>query len=393
MDILLVANTSWYIYNFRSNLIKTLIANNYKISVLSPYDSYSEKIESLGIKHINLKIDKSGINPVNEFFTLLRLMLTLRKEKPSLILTYTPKINIYISIVSRLLRIPVIANVSGLGSSFISGGIITRITSILYRLSFNWPYKVFFQNNEDLNEFIKRGFVEKIKAERLPGSGVDLNKFRPVKTKKREKITFLLVARLLWDKGIGEYISAAREIQKKYFNTEFQIIGFADSDNPSAIPKSNIDRWVEEGIINYLGYTDNIMEKYANVDCVVLPSYYREGVPRSLLEAASMAIPIITTSAVGCRDVVDDGINGFLCQPKNVNDLTAKIERMILLTHDQRREMGLKGREKMIKFFDEKIVINKYLNVIKSCEQISTKTFIEKIFEYLFSFVFRFKGN
>lgn len=370
MDILLVANTSWYIYNFRSNLIKTLIANNYKISVLSPYDSYSEKIESLGIKHINLKIDKSGINPVNEFFTLLRLMLTLRKEKPSLILTYTPKINIYISIVSRLLRIPVIANVSGLGSSFISGGIITRITSILYRLSFNWPYKVFFQNNEDLNEFIKRGFVEKIKAERLPGSGVDLNKFRPVKTKKREKITFLLVARLLWDKGIGEYISAAREIQKKYFNTEFQIIGFADSDNPSAIPKSNIDRWVEEGIINYLGYTDNIMEKYANVDCVVLPSYYREGVPRSLLEAASMAIPIITTSAVGCRDVVDDGINGFLCQPKNVNDLTAKIERMILLTHDQRREMGLKGRIKMERYFDEQIILQKYLTAIFEIKQL-----------------------
>jgi len=393
MDILLAANTSWYVYNFRSNLIKTLIANNCKVSVLSPYDSYSKKIEALGIKHIHLEIDKSGVNPVTEVFTLIRLVQALRKEKPSLILTYTPKINIYISIVARLLRIPVIANVSGLGSSFISGGIITRITSILYRLSFNWPYKVFFQNNEDLNEFIKRGFVEKIKAERLPGSGVDLNKFRPVKTKKREKITFLLVARLLWDKGIGEYISAAREIQKKYFNTEFQIIGFADSDNPSAIPKSNIDRWVEEGIINYLGYTDNIMEKYANVDCVVLPSYYREGVPRSLLEAASMAIPIITTSAVGCRDVVDDGINGFLCQPKNVNDLTAKIERMILLTHDQRRQMGMKGREKMIKFFDEKIVINKYLNVIKSCEQISTKTFIEKIFEYLFSFVFRFKGN
>lgn len=370
MDILLVANTSWYIYNFRSNLIKTLIANNHKISVLSPYDSYSEKIESLGVKHIHLKIDKSGINPVNEFFTLLRLMLTLRKEKPSLILTYTPKINIYISIVSRLLRIPVIANVSGLGSSFISGGIITRITSILYRLSFNWPYKVFFQNNEDLNEFIKRGFVEKIKAERLPGSGVDLNKFRPVKTKKREKITFLLVARLLWDKGIGEYISAAREIQKKYFNTEFQIIGFADSDNPSDIPKSNIDRWVEEGIINYLGYTDNIMEKYANVDCVVLPSYYREGVPRSLLEAASMAIPIITTSAVGCRDVVDDGINGFLCQPKNVNDLTAKIERMILLTHDQRREMGLKGRIKMERYFDEQIILQKYLTAIFEIKQL-----------------------
>jgi glycosyltransferase involved in cell wall biosynthesis len=264
----------------------------------------------------------------------------------------------------------VIANVSGLGCSFISGGIITRITSILYRLSFNWPYKVFFQNNEDLNEFIKRGFVEKIKAERLPGSGVDLNKFRPVKTKKREKITFLLVARLLWDKGIGEYISAAREIKKKYFNTEFQIIGFADSDNPSAIPKSNIDRWVEEGIINYLGYTDNIMEKYANVDCVVLPSYYREGVPRSLLEAASMAIPIITTSAVGCRDVVDDGINGFLCQPKNVNDLTAKIERMILLTHDQRREMGLKGRIKMERYFDEQIILQKYLTAIFEIKQL-----------------------
>lgn len=369
MDILLAANTSWYVYNFRSNLIKTLIANNCKVSVLSPYDSYSKKIEALGIKHIHLEIDKSGVNPVTEVFTLIRLVQALRKEKPSLILTYTPKINIYISIVARLLRIPLIANVSGLGSSFVSGGILTKITSILYRLSFNWPYKVFFQNNEDLIEFTKRRYVDERKAERIPGSGVDLNKFFPVQIKKRKNITFLLVARLLWDKGIGEYISAAREIQKKYSNTEFQILGFADTGNPSAIPKSIIDQWVQEGIVTYLGHTDNIKENYANVDCVVLPSY-REGVPRTLLEAASMAIPIITTDAIGCRDVVDDGINGFLCKPKDAKELAAKIEEMILLTNEQRKEMGLKGRLKMECHFDEQIILNKYLNVIFEIKQL-----------------------
>lgn len=369
MDILLAANTSWYIYNFRSNLIKTLIANNCKVSVLSPYDSYSKKIEALGIKHIHLEIDKSGVNPVTEVFTLIRLVQALRKEKPSLILTYTPKINIYISIVARLLRIPVIANVSGLGSSFVSGGILTKITSILYRLSFNWPYKVFFQNNEDLIEFTKRRYVDERKAERIPGSGVDLNKFFPVQIKKRKNITFLLVARLLWDKGIGEYVCAAREIKKRYYNTEFQILGFVDTANPSTISKSTIDQWVQEGVITYLGYTDNIKDYYENVDCVVLPSY-REGVPRSLLEAASMAIPIITTDAIGCRDVVDDGINGFLCKPKDTNDLAAKIEKMILLTPEQRTEMGLKGRAKMERYFDEQIILQKYLTVIFEIKQL-----------------------
>jgi len=373
LNILLVANTSWYIYNFRSQLINVLLNNGYQVTVLSPSDEYTARVVELGVRHIPLQIDKAGTNPLTELFTLLRLKKTLRVEMPSVILTYNPKINIYVSLIARVLKLPVVTNVSGLGSSFISGGFIKNITSILYRVSFNWPYRIFFQNKEDRQEFVDKKFVDVSKTECLPGSGVDLNRFHPVQMPLREKIVFLLVARLLWDKGIGEYVSAARKIKEKYPNTEFQLLGFIDKSNPSAISKETLEMWVEEGVVTYLGKTDFIQNNYSTVDCVVLPSAYREGVPRTLLEAASMSLPVITTDAVGCRDAVDDNVTGYLCKVKDTSDLTEKIEKMILLSHAQRREMGMKGREKMVREFDEQVVLNRYLRVISGIEQIQRK--------------------
>ncbi|EFU70158.1 group 1 glycosyl transferase [Aliarcobacter butzleri JV22] len=195
----------------------------------------------------------------------------------------------------------------------------------------------------------------------MPGSGVDTDKFSPIIYNKKDNIfRFLVIARVLWDKGIAEYVKAAEELKNKYQNIEFQILGSLDAVNKTAVPKEIVDNWVDKKIINYLGTTDNVQDIIKQADCVVLPSY-REGTPRTLLESASMAKPIITTNAVGCKDVVDDNINGFLCDVKSIESLKNAMEKMFLLDKNQRDKMGIFGRKKILKEYDEKIVINKYL--------------------------------
>jgi glycosyltransferase involved in cell wall biosynthesis len=233
------------------------------------------------------------------------------------LLTYTPKVNIYGSIAAAILGIPVIANISGLGRAFTLGGWLEYVSRALYKLALSHPSVVFFQNEEDKQDFINAGIVDPSKSARLPGSGVDLSRFHPRgKTERANRFVFLLASRLLWDKGVGVFVDAARIVRSKVPQTEFRLLGFADVENPSAISRQQIDQWHAEGIVRYLGVTDDIAQHYANADCFVLPSIYREGVPRSLLEAASMALPIITTDTPGCRDAVDNGLTGLLCRAR-----------------------------------------------------------------------------
>jgi len=224
---------------------------------------------------------------------------------------------------------------------------------------------VFFQNEEDRAEFVRADLVEEVKTQRVPGSGVDVDRFQP---RSREAdgngFAFLLVARLLWDKGVGEFVEAARLIQAEYPTVQFRLLGFLDVKNPSAVSRTQVENWNNEGVVKYLGAVDDVRGIYAEADCMVLPSY-REGVPRILLEAASMGLPIITTDAVGCRDAVEDGVTGFLCRPKDSMDLADKMRRMLLLPPGQRRRMGEAGRKKMIREFDEGIVIARYLQAIR----------------------------
>jgi len=366
MKILIAANTSWYIFNFRSNLIAALINQGHTVETIAINDSYTERLIKNGVsQHHALKMDKSGTNPFAEFFVLFKIFRILRKNRPDIIFSYTPKINIYVSLAARFLKIPAAVNISGLGSSFISGGFLKKFTLMLYRFSIKKVLKVFFQNTDDMAFFVENGFVSADISERLPGSGVDLQKFKCDRIcTERDKTVFLLSARLLWGKGIKEYIDAARIIKTKFPNTEFQIAGFIDSANPSSVPESEIKQWVDEGVINYLGSTDDIKSFYSNVDCVVLPSYYGEGVPRSLLEAASMSLPIITTDSVGCRDTVDDGKTGFLCKAKDTADLAEKMEFFLKMSFEERIEIGKAGRLKMEREFDENIVISKYLTLL-----------------------------
>jgi glycosyltransferase involved in cell wall biosynthesis len=234
----------------------------------------------------------------------------------------------------------------------------------LYRLALSRSIKVFFQNDDDRQMFVSGGLVGQAVTDRLPGSGIDLDKFAPVPLPGQSPIRFLLIARMLWDKGVGEFVEAARLLKRRGTNADFCLLGFLDVQNPAAISREQMDAWVKEGVIRYFGVSDDVRTEIAAADCVVLPSY-REGTPRTLLEAAAMGRPIITTDAVGCREVVDDGVNGYLCRIKEAVDLAEKMALMEALSPTERAVMGRRGREKVEREFDEQIVIDKYLAAIR----------------------------
>ena len=243
-----------------------------------------------------------------------------------------------------------------------------RLVRWLYRMALAHSAKVFFQNRDDRQLFVAGGLVRSEVTELLPGSGIDLTKFAVTPLAAINgaagKFRFLLIARMLVDKGVGEYVEAARLLRQRYPQLECCLLGFVDVQNPAAVSRAQMDAWVSQGYVKYLGVSDDVRTEIAAADCIVLPSY-REGTPRTLLEAAAMGRPVIATDAVGCRDVVDDGQNGYLCKVRDAADLAEKMERMLNLTPEQRQQMGLYGRLKMGREFDEQIVIKKYLDAIR----------------------------
>ena len=367
--IVISINTAWNLYNFRAGLIRALLTNGYDVVAVAPADNYVSRLEALGSRFISIPMDNQGTHPVRDALLLLRFVGLLFREKPDIYLGYTVKPNVYGSLAARLLGIPVINNIAGLGAVFIQNGWLVRLVRWLYRLALKPSVKVFFQNDDDRQLFIKGGLVSASVTELLPGSGIDLTKFNielfQSKQGRTHRFRFLLIARMLWDKGVGEYVNAAQILKERYPDVECYLLGFLDVKNPAAISRAQMDEWVSKGYVTYLGETDDVRPEIAAADCVVLPSY-REGTPRTLLEAAAMSRPIITTDAVGCREVVDDGQNGFLCKVRDAADLANKMEKLLLLTSEQRVEMGKRGRLKMQNEFDEQIVINKYLATIKT---------------------------
>ena len=362
--IAIVLNSSWQAYNFRLNLARALKEYGYKVVFIAPYDKkYSDLLKN-EFDFYNIDIDPKGINPINDFKTMISLYKLYHNITPDLVLNFTIKPNIYSSLVAGILNIKAISNISGLGTIFIKQSIITKIAKLLYKVALGINSIVFFQNNDDKTLFIENNLVFKKKTDLLPGSGVDLNKFIPIEKEDDGVFRFLLIARLLKDKGILEFIDAIKMIKNKYYNVEFQILGAVGVANKTAISNEELSIWIDSGLVNYLGTTDNVQSIIAKADCVVLPSY-REGTPRSLLEACAMKKPIITTDVVGCKEVVDDCVNGYLCEVKNAKDLASKMEMMINLPNKQRKKMGEAGRKKVINEFDENIVINKYLETIK----------------------------
>ncbi len=364
-DVWIAINTAWNVANFRAGLIAALKADGVRVTAYAPPDSYVPAIEALGARYIPMALDNARTNPLLELATLARMVLLLGRERPALLLTFTPKVNIYLSLAARLWRIPVVANVSGLGRTFIAGGWLTRVTRLLYRVAFSWPRKVFFQNAQDRDEFVAAGLVRAERTALLPGSGVDVARFAPRPARPDDgRFVFLMAARLLWDKGVAEYVEAARVLRAEFPHAVFRLVGFLDVPSPSAVPRADVEAWQREGIVEYLGHADDMVPAYAEADCVVLPSY-REGMPRTLLEAAAMALPVCATDVPGCRHAVVDGETGVLCSPRDAASLAEAMRRVLRMTPEARRAMGAAARERVLREFDEPIVVARYLEVVR----------------------------
>ena len=363
--IVLVANTSWSMIKFRLGVMKSLVEAGYEVIVIAPRDKHSDDFNELGCHYIELKMDNKGSNIFNDLKLIYTLQKVYKKLNPDLIFHYTIKPNIYGSFAAKIAKKRSIAVVTGLGYTFIHDSITAKIAKFLYKASLKYSQEVWFINIEDKNKFLLAELVVEEQMNFLPSEGINLETFAPIKVKRKDNIfRFILIARLLWDKGVGEYVKAAKILTKKYSNVEFQLVGFIDAQNPKAISREQVDDWVAKGYVNYLGPTDDVKPFIAAADCVVLPSY-REGVSMILMESAAMQKPLIATNVPGCRDLINNGISGYICRMQDYSDLVSKMDKMLHLTKKQRKKMGKEGRKLMEEEYNEKLVIEKYLYTLK----------------------------
>ena len=360
--ILFVDNTAHHLYG-QMHLMLAFKNIGYEVIALIPDDkNYFSKIQANEIKCYSIYIAGKSLNPFKDLKLIFTLRKVFKKIKPNLICSFTIKPNLYASIIARQQNIPIITNVTGLGYVFLKNNWLAKFVSFLYKFAYHRASQVFFQNKDDriLLEQAKI-FSKNTTLSVIPGSGVNLNKFNYVGLTNTTKIKFLFSGRLLWDKGILELIEAFKAVRNKYLGISLTFIGNYFLENPNAVLPEQIEAWVQDGVIKYLGMIDNVFEVMSQVDCIVLPSYYREGVPRVLMEACSMGKPIITVDNVGCRDVIEDGINGFMAKPRDIQSLADAMIRFIELPFAQKQQLGINGRKKMEQEFDQRIVVNKYL--------------------------------
>ena len=340
------------------------LGNGNKVTILAPHDEYSTKLMALGCHVIDIPISSQGINPYSDAILFFRYIRYYQLLSPDLIINYTIKPNIYGSLAAGLVSVPSIAVTTGLGYTFINNGFVATCARALYKLSLRFASQVWFLNADDKKTFISHRLVDEKRTYVLNGEGVDVSFFSPRENLGgNETVRFLLIARMLWDKGVGEYVAAAKIIKTKYPNAVFQLLGASGAENPSAIAEEILVEWQRLGLVEYLGSKSDVRPLISSSHCVVLPSY-REGVPRTLMEASAMARPVIATNVPGCSDVVEDGVTGYLCLPRDVDDLASKMELFIMANDAERARMGVYGREKAMKDFDENIVINKYADRI-----------------------------
>jgi glycosyltransferase involved in cell wall biosynthesis len=363
--VLISINASWNIVNFRSGLIRALQGAGYRVVALAPPDAHSARLAGMEVEYRPIEMDRQGVSPARDLLLLWRYWRALRRLRPDVFLGFTAKPNVYGSLAAQALGIPVINNVSGLGTAFIRKGPLRRIVSALYRLAFRRSATVFFQNVDDRDLFLAEHMVRAEQAKLLPGSGIDLDAFRPAggRSGAAGGFAFLLIARLLWDKGIAEYVEAARRVRRDWPDARFQLLGFLDVPNRTAVSREDVEEWVRQGFVDYLGETDDVRPFIAAADCVVLPSY-REGLPRTLLEAAAMGKPLIATDVPGCRHVVEEGVNGFLCAARDAASLARAMAKMLGLGEEERARLGAGGRAKVEREFDEKIAVRLYLAAV-----------------------------
>ena len=346
-------------------LIEALIDEGHEVICIAPSDEHAKLIQDKGIPFIPLKLlARKGTNPLSDYRLMNEIKSILKKEKIGLVLNYTIKPVIYGTLAAHALKIKVINTVTGLGYSFLSTGIVNRLVKKLYRYSLKFSSVVAFQNQDDQKLFLDNKLVEPSKTTIIPGSGINTSHFKPSQVQNSNGSTsFLFIGRLLYDKGIREFLSAASLTVKQNPTASFDIVGKLDENNPSAVSKEFLNEWTSKEYIHYHGEVNDTRPFIEKSNVVVLPSY-REGLPRVMLEAMAMAKPIIASNAPGCRDTVNHGKNGFMVPVKDSETLAQTMQDMVELGNDKRNEMGEFGRKMVLEKFDEQIIIEKYIKQI-----------------------------
>lgn len=356
--VVILSNHHAYTYNFRKEIIQSLFDGNYKVFIVLPYGEKVEFLKNIGCEFVDLPLDRRGMNPITDFKLLLGYIRILKKINPDVVLSYTIKPNIYGGLVCRLLKVPFIPNVTGLGTAVENKGLIKRVLIQLYRIAFKKVSCIFFQNQK--NElFFRENKISKGRHKVVPGSGVNVNLFSFEEyPDENGLIKFLFIGRIMRDKGIEEFIDAAIKIKKDFGNVQFDVIGFYESDYEKRAKELN-----ELGVITFHGVKDNVHEYVKNSHAVVLPSYH-EGMANVLLEAASTGRPVIASNIPGCLETFDEGISGLGFEVRNSTALRDALVEFINLPYEQKKAMGVAGRKKMEKEFDREIVVNAYINEI-----------------------------
>jgi len=364
--IAIVANATWNIYNFRLNILDKFLAEGFDVCVVSPIDKYIFYKEDFPeVRHYSIKnLDRDGTNPIREIILIREFIKIYKKIKPDIVLHYTVKPNIYGGIAAGYLGIPSIGVVTGLGYAFLHKGLIQVVTKILYKFSSRFHSKVIFENTEDRELFIKKNILSDEKGISIKGCGVDIEYFSPVKKKtKSEKIIFTFIGRLLYDKGVLEFVEAAKIIKDKYKNTEFWLIGEIDKDNRAMVKEEDLMSWVKNKTVIYHGFKENVKKYISKSDCIVLPSY-REAIARTITEGMSMEKPVIASDVAGCREAIEEGKNGYLVAVKAVKPLADAMEKIINLPEEERIAMGKYGRRKCLNEFDDNIIADDIYEIV-----------------------------
>lgn len=364
MKVLILANSDKGLYNFRKELIDAMLEKEYEIYISVPRGERIEELKALGCKHIETEIDRRGTNPIKDLALITKYNKIIKEVKPDVVLTYTIKPNIYGGISCRINKVPYIVNVTGLGTALENEGFLQKVLIFMYRIALKKVTCCFAQNQENL-EFLKSNIKSTDKYKLLPGSGVNLDKYKLLDyPKENEKMKFLFMSRIMKEKGIEQYIETAKTIKAKYPNTEFHILGACEEQYEETLKELQ-----KNNIVFYHGLQKDVVPYLKQSVCLIHPSYYPEGMSNVLLEASASGRPVITTNRSGCREIVEDGKTGYIVPIKDSQATIKAVEIFINLPYKAKVEMGKAARNKVEKEFDRNIVITNYLNQIESIKR------------------------
>jgi glycosyltransferase involved in cell wall biosynthesis len=373
-SICFVSNSAWSVYNFRVDIIRHFISKGYRVIVMAAKDEYAALLQNEGCVFVPLHFNNRTENPFTDYALYRHLTAMYKLHRPDIVFHYVIKPNIYGSLAAAALAIPSVAVITGLGYAFSRRNWLSFLIKKLYTHALRKTGEVWFLNNEDAKFFIEQRIVPVAKTRVLHSEGINIEWFAPqARPSAQPPFRFLMSTRLLKSKGVAIYADAARILRKKNCPARFELIGFYEQHHPDSIPHEDIARWQQEGLIQYSGYAKDVRSFLAAADCFVFPSFYNEGVPRCLMEAASMQLPVITSGNRGCREVVADSITGYLCNMNDPFDLADKMEQMMNLSSQQRAAMGERGRALVAGHFSVQRIIAVYEQAIADCSGLAVQ--------------------